>query len=269
MLITRDFVMLNFPKTGSTFAREAVRRLYGTATSPFSRGLTRLGMEPRRAVELMIRRIDGPRYRGVRDQHGTRRQIPRGHRGKPVFSVTRSPFTRYVSDYRFGWWKKVPPASREELGARYPSFPELSFVDYYDMVRTYTTRERLGGIVPGVALGYHSVMFVQFYSEEPEDVLAGITSDPRSFESFRAELGSITFGRQESLREDLKSFLGGFGHAASQLAFLDTLPRVNVGDGVDDVDRFYEGNDLVERILEDDRLIFEVFPDYVPRGLGG
>jgi len=81
MIITDDFVMLNFPKTGSSFAREALKRLYAN----------------RNIIELMLPKITEKRYRDRVDQHGTFRQIPLAHKNKPVLSITRNPLSRFQS----------------------------------------------------------------------------------------------------------------------------------------------------------------------------
>jgi len=79
MIITEDFVLLNFPRTGSTFVRNVVKRLYGGKEGGV---LTRLRSalswsKPRlRELILPIDRTISALEQKRRSQHGSCAQIP-------------------------------------------------------------------------------------------------------------------------------------------------------------------------------------------------
>ncbi len=102
MILTDQFVLLNYPRTGSTFVREALGSIYGQS----ARRLQWLLPAKRKFRELLlpINRTTAALESGRRSQHGCYSQIPASHRGKPVLCVTRNPLERVVSQYEHGFW---------------------------------------------------------------------------------------------------------------------------------------------------------------------
>jgi hypothetical protein len=111
MLVTPSFFLLNFPKTGSTFARVALKAVHQPPR--LIRGLIRLGLMRPRVEDLKMLPwffTKDQTDAGSVSQHGTYLQIPRKHRSKPVVSVVRDPFTRIVSFFEYrDWQKRVLP----------------------------------------------------------------------------------------------------------------------------------------------------------------
>ena len=123
MIITKDYVLLNFPKTGSTFVRETLKELYyrrgglvnklALATGldkwqPMQKALT---AESRLETFLVKRNIkannhfeelwlpiayDAQYISGVTEKrkyiHGIFSQIPIEHRQKPILGIIRNPY---------------------------------------------------------------------------------------------------------------------------------------------------------------------------------
>lgn len=265
MIVTNDFVLLNFPKTGSSFVRQAVKQVYSQPQSRVSSLLTRLGIRQPELVELMMPKIDEEFDYGIVDQHGTYRQIPQAHKNKLILSITRNPFTRYVSDYQFQWWKKYPPTKVEVLKADYPQFPDLSFEDYYQMMHRYGRANRLRGIRPGIDIGLHTIRFIQFYFQEPESILAEITEHYIESEAYKKDMAKVHFLHQENLSVELKLFLVSLGFERSKVNFLNEAKPVNVTKRTTDrdIDKYYS-EALVEKILLRDKLLFALFPEYLP-----
>ena len=103
MILTKDFVVINYPKTGSTYLRACVKALYKektTINSIFNRHNV--------FEELMLPKIYGNVSKSYKDQHGVVRQIPEVYKSLPIVTVTRHPLDRIVSSYHFAWWKKNP-----------------------------------------------------------------------------------------------------------------------------------------------------------------
>lgn len=267
MIITNDFVMLNFPKTGSSFARKVIKEIYSGRSSKFHRILANLGIYNSSFLELMLPKIDTTSLMGLKGQHGTLRQIPAQHNAKPVITITRNPFSRYVSTYLFKWWEKYPPANIDIILDQFPNFPNLTFPEYYLMMHTHGREDHLRGIVPKIDLGLYTIQFIQFYFKDPESVLREIDDNYIDNKLYENDINNIKFIRQENLNRELKEFLLHVGISEKELEFIDTMKKVNVTNKKSedsDYKKYYSGTSIEEQILQRDRLLFEIFPDYLP-----
>jgi hypothetical protein len=266
MIITDEFVMLNFPKTGSSFAREALKKIYQIRGSRRFRWLSRLWPRQPLLKELMMPQIDAELSYGISAQHGTLRQIPPEHRHKPILTIIRNPLSRHVSIYRFGWWKTHPPADVETLRTRFPTFPELNFAEFCQFQYEFETRNRLRGIKPKIGLGVQSIQFIQFFFQDPVTILNEIEDDYDA-NHLRAQLAKITFIHQENLRVELKQFLSAVGIPERQLSVIDDMENVNVTPGKtagpEDTMGYFD-EVLERRVLTQERILFDLFPEYLP-----
>lgn len=268
MIITDDFVMINFPKTGSSFARKVIKKLYSQKCSKGRKALSLLGLGNPGYKELMLPNITNAAYKRkfkrVVGQHGVLSQVAEKYSDKPVVSIIRNPFTRYISNYQFKWWEKYPPQNEQVILAKYPHFPELSFQEHYDMMHELGRDNRLAGIKPKIELGIYSIQFIQFFFKNSDEVLSKIDDDYIEQELFREDMGDITFIKQENLNEDLKAFLLSMDISRRELEFIDSMEKVNVtektqrGSG----DDTHIDPEIKKKILARDRLIFKIFPEY-------
>ena len=249
MLITDDFVMINFPKTASTFTREVLKEVYS------NKGF----------VELFLPGITNKRDGEVLNQHGVLRQIPFEHKEKPILSVIRNPFKRYESLYYYRWWEKHPPADISTILKRYPHFPEISFEEYYEMIHIYGIKNMLGDIIPKIELGLHTTQFVQFYYNNPEQIYKEINNSYIENKLFFNDLKKINFLHQENLVNELKAFLVKKGFSQEELSFIDTKEKVNVSKRENNNDLIVEGSEIYEKIINREKLIFAIFPEYLPK----
>ena len=269
MIITDDFVMINFPKTGSSFARAAIKKLYSRRCSTVRKVLSSIGLCNPGYIELMLPNINNSTHKFMhkhaKGQHGHVSQIPEKYRDRPVVSIVRNPFSRYISGYQFKWWEKYPPQSDDVIFDKYPHFPNLSFDEFYSMKHEFGRKNRLRGIEPKVELGIYSIQFIQFYCRHPTEVLSKINGDYIEKELFREDMGDISFLRQENLREDLKAFLLDVGASSEELVFLDSMEKVNVTEKTQQGkgDQIYIDPEIKKKIRIRDRLIFKIFPEYV------
>lgn len=267
MIITDHFVILNFPKTGSSFVRKTLKTIHGYDFLP-RRICRKLGLPDRSGMkELLLPTIGRKtRYRDIRAQHGTYRQIPHEHRHKTIATVMRNPFDRYVSTFLYGYWRDKFPAivPEEELYRRFPKFPDLTFPDYYRLIHLYSRENKLNGATPEADLGNHTVHFVQFYFPEPEKVLNRMDDDYVARQDYLEEMPEIVFLHQERLNEELYAFLEGCGYPASRIDFIRQAAPVNVTprqQGEQEVEAFYS-QAMIDKILRRDRLLFDLFPEY-------
>lgn len=263
MIITNDFVMLNFPKTGSSFSRKVIKQLYSEQCSKTRKLMERLHICNPSVIELMLPKIDEKLNYNRTGQHGTLRQIPLPDRKKPIVSVTRNPIERYKSTYLYRWWEKYPPADIQIIQEKYPHFPNLSFSEYYEMIHLYGKQNRLQNIVPQLELGLHTIQFIQFYFDEPENVLRKMDSTYIEQELFRHDMHPIVFLHQENLKLELRDFLLDTGFNTNQVGFIDGMEKVNVTKNPqDDLKLDF---DIQNTIIERDRLIYKIFPEYLPK----
>lgn len=263
MIVTDRFVMLNFPKTGSSFARDVLRKVHQYDTWG-NRLLRRLPFASPSMVELYLPKIDRRFPEGLRDQHGTYRQIPPSHMHKPVISITRNPFDRYVSAYLFGWWRKVPHAPEAELREKYPRYPDLSFPEFYDMVNHFGKVNLLGDLDPKIDLGYHSIQFIQFYFPDPAETLKRIDNTYMKQRRCLGDMADITFLHQENLATELYNFLLSLGYPEASIDFIRHAKRVNVTPRHAHSLRWqgFYSEELIETIRNRDQLLFDLFPEY-------
>ena len=160
MRITRDFVFVHMPKTGGGFVKRILGQVYPA------------GWFERRRQRLLPR-------------HASRAGIPAAHAGLPVVGCVRNPFARYVSQYRFGWWRDHPDGF--PFLTAHPRFPELTFEEY---VRLCNERPiTLQGETYDGDVGLQSLQYLWFYGEDPHTLL-----------------------RTEHLNRDVYDLLRGFGH---------------------------------------------------------
>ncbi|MBK7270312.1 MAG: sulfotransferase family 2 domain-containing protein [Flavobacteriales bacterium] len=96
MFITDRFVLLNFPKTGSTFARNVLAELHRpTALRAL---LVKLGLaQPLYQDLISVAYVVDPSVPVRTTQHLVYAQVPEVDRHKLLLSVVRDPFSRLIS----------------------------------------------------------------------------------------------------------------------------------------------------------------------------
>lgn len=274
MIVTDRFVFLAFPRTGTTFVREALKRLY-LRTEPgllASIGLRR-APSASRLRELILPMTDTlmAEREGRRSQHGGCRQIPAAARHLPIFSLTRDPLDQIVSAYEHRFWREQPVWDVETLRAAYPGYPELTFEQYLAMMRTYGVQNLLKGKPLRARVGFLTLRFLKFYGLDPEGLVDSLTDDVVDHELFRAELAPVHFIHTENLVPELRAFLATVGFPAATTEFMTTLPKVNAAEPRRGRPwETYYSPALAERTRYEERALFRLFPEYggdgTPRG---
>jgi hypothetical protein len=245
MIVTPDFVFIHYPKTGGTFVTHILSRLYGD-----------------RAVDL--------------DKHGTCSDIPEADRSKPLLSTVRNPYDRYVSQYRFGWWKIYPDdycgvAAMRDL---YPHYPDLTFEEFLHLANTRFMNSH-NGVPTGFVndnfpeerrLGWHTENFIRFFCRDPRQVYARLDEAAIERADFVREMFDVHFLRTDRLRQGLHDFLASLGHRPEDLAFILSAERVLPDEGGrrpegDRWDSYYTPR-LKELVRTRERLIFRLFPEF-------
>lgn len=195
--------MLNYPKTGSTFARKVITDLYASAP--------RRWFKRRYCLDLLLPDIENPEER---HQHGCYCQIPKRYRNREVVTIIRNPYDRFLSAFEFRHWAYHPPRPVELIRERFPTFPNLALDEYVDFFE----------LEYGSAVGPQAFQFIKLFSREQPTPF----STRPSLKSVLDGLAKITFLRQDSLNSELMSFLQRKGFSAEQTAFIGKHERVNV-----------------------------------------
>ncbi|MBV8201682.1 MAG: sulfotransferase family 2 domain-containing protein [Acidobacteria bacterium] len=245
MVITPDFVFIHLTKTGGTYVEAMLARLYGD-----------------RSIDV--------------DQHGTCSDVPAEHRGKPLLSTVRNPYDRYVSQYRYGWWKISPDeyCGTAAMREMFPHWPDISFAEFLELANTkFMNCHRCApnGFVnenfpPERRLGWHTEGFVRFYFHNPRQVYARLDEDAIASGSFKRDMYDVHFLRTGNLRRELHDYLLALGHPAADLAFILSSERVLPEDGLrrpdNDPWQSHYTPALKQLVRDRERLIFRCFPEF-------
>lgn len=232
MLITNEFVMLNLPKTGSSFARVVIREIYEQRQSRKSvmiKALQLLAFKQRPSFkELVLPNIKVTGTEKPADQHGTFSQIPLKYLNREIVSIVRNPYTRFMSGYEFRGWEKYPLIPTSLLAERFPRFPNLSVDDYVRLEELQVIHGRFGGNIPKANVGDQTVQFIQMFFRNPLDVLANLTDDYIDSANIFRDIADIHFLRQDRLVDDLAIFLKRHGFSAAEVQYMREREWVNV-----------------------------------------
>ena len=295
MIITKDYVLLNFPKTGSTFVRETLKELYyrrgglvnklALATGldkwqPMQKALT---AESRLETFLVKRNIkannhfeelwlpiayDAQYISGVTEKrkyiHGIFSQIPIEHRQKPILGIIRNPYDRVVSMYEYRAWARFPYDNTGALRAEYPHFPDLNFEEYFDMATKYGLRSLTKHKTVKADVGMQTLSFIKFYFENPDEIFEKLTDEYIDSKEFMNDLPkNITFLHTENLNQELYDFLRKHNHSEKELRFILENAKINVTNSRKKKEwETYFSPEMKAKIRHRDRMWFMLFPEY-------
>ncbi len=224
MLICDEFLMLNLPKTGSSFARSAIKEVFRQRSSKLNRVLYNLRIKEPPLKEYLTHNLYIPGRR--KGQHGTYIQIPEKYRDKDLVSVVRNPFTKFISGYEYQFWVKRPPLPKALIESEFPSFPNLSLDQFVDF--SMKAADLRSNSTNKMRLGMQTLQFIQMFFKEPSRVIANIDEAYLSSDKkYRSDMADVTLLRQEYLRHDLCEFLKHKGFSEEELNIIKNYRDVN------------------------------------------
>lgn len=260
MLITDRFVMINFPKTGSSFARTVIKEVH--EPKGVKRALRSVGLLKPDLQELLMPLVwlKDPGW-NYPNQHGTYSQIPPEHRGKRVMTVVRDPLERMVSAYEFRHWARFPGNQEAAIRERFPHFPDLSFEEFMEMNERFILPTRLPDGMQ-THCGLVTFQFVHYYARDPLKTLLELRDDSDLRRDHDHHFPNITYLHTEDLSRELHAFLLEMGYAPDRIAFILSKPKVNVSKRTRPS---YLTPAMIEQVRHRDRFFYQLFPEYLPQ----
>lgn len=262
MLITDRFVMINFPKTGSNFAREAIRQAHWHPPDLAERISRRIRRPERLFKDLLMKPIHfNAAYNAIAvpRAHGQVQQIPEEHRKKLIMSVSREPVSRMISLYEFRAWEKEVRPSVEAVKAVFPHFPDLTFNDYFQfqMGLAYQSAMPVG---MRTIVGPLTLHFIRFYAHDPLRTALSLRDDTDLRKEWSDHFPQVRFLHTDNLNEELKAFLISMGYSRKSVEFIREKGKVNTSPRTQ---RSYFTGPMIEEMRWRERLFYQVFPEYL------
>jgi len=268
MIITNDFVLINFPKTGSTFARQIITDLYlkKLKRNRIQKLANMLGVRKNYFLrELFLPKTEYLTEKGDQeDQHGRYVQMPEEFRQKPVLSVVRDPVVRNISFYEFGWWKRYYAAPLEEIKKLFPTFPDIDFQTYLKFQK-YNSRYRDTGTDINDDIGEQTVQFIQYFFKRPREVFAKLNDEYIYSGVYRQDLPDMTLLTTETLNSDLYKYLLGCGFSRKEVGIVTTKGPVRPEQTKRKTEKersAYLTDDLIRTIRHSERYLYRIYSDY-------
>lgn len=269
MILTRDFVILNHPKTGSTFTREVVKKSETKIGNNFRRYRSESfewyilsflsSLDIYRLPYLELHHQNRWSILNHFDQHGGASQVPDGYRYFPHAVVVRNPLELYVSNYEYGWWKDNPQVPEGKLYNKLPSFPDLSFDEYllYQNLRLDSKMQRFN-ISNDSIIGFHTLDYIRTLFYNPEYVIRNISEDFIESEEYRKFLPNVTIIRNRNLNNGLYKFITSKRYSKNKVNFILEEEKIFPKRGGRDKNDWssYYSEDTKERVFEKENLTF-------------
>lgn len=266
MIITDEFILLNLPKTGSTFARTCLFEVHKKINRDIFFRLKNWGKK-KQIIELKMPNIRDYNPNLKPDQHGTYTQIPSNYltNNRDVVAIIRNPFEGYVSRYKFKWYERVDYTDdqRKIIMDKYPSFPNFSFDEYCSFENEFikSNIEEKYHLKIQSEVGVLSAQFIQMFSKNPKHTFELINNSEVTKEDLLKDFPKIRFLKNENLNNDLHEYLLNKSYQNDKIDFILSENKVNVSSSSDDVSNLLEKKHK-EFIMKKEWILFKLFPEY-------
>lgn len=200
MIITKHFIMLLFPKTGTGFAADVIRVLYHKHHHYH---------DQRDSLNLLNPPIEGQQNLRV-TQHGGYIQIPAGARHVSwIYSTLRNIYRLLISEYGYLRWQ-AHWIEHDQAVRHFPGFPDIGFdrfLDFSNHVMQWRLRHIHNNSSPPTRLGVHSYRFLLMFCRDPFEVLGKIDDAYIESGEWLKTLCPVKFLQQHRLNDDLRAIL--------------------------------------------------------------
>lgn len=258
MIITKNLVILNFPKTGSTFVRKVVKDIfYKRGNKTILRVLDKFGLKSIGFKEIIT---DHPTIPNRRDQHGCYDQIPDEDKNKRILSVVRDPYLKLESHYKFKSWVRLPTVMQEEINVHFPNYPDLTLEQYFklQMLANERWKEKYN-ILNELKIGNQSIEFIRLFFKDHKRVLAQLNNEYIISGSYKVDMCNVTLIRNENLNEELVSFLSKNGFEKEELNFILNHEKLNVTKS--DITQSLINKKLISFVNENEWILLKILSD--------
>lgn len=200
MIITKHFIMLLFPKTGTGFTTAVIRYLYREYGHYYDR---------RSSLNLINPPIEGLQHLKA-TRHGGYIQIPAGARHvAAIYSTLRNIYRLLISEYGYLRWQ-VHWLRHDQAVQHFPDFPDIGFdrfLDFSNHVVQWRLRHIHNNPAPPARLGVHSYRFLLMFCRDPFAVLGKINDAYIQSGEWLEALCPVKFLQQHRLDDDLRFVL--------------------------------------------------------------
>ncbi|MDW3193281.1 MAG: hypothetical protein R8G66_12995 [Cytophagales bacterium] len=222
MIITNDFVLLNNPKTGSTYCRKIIKQLY----KDMPRWKVHLGLtlDEKYFLELKSPNLSFPDR--PKNQHGRFSQIPKKYQNIKVVSVVRNPYDKLISAYEYKYHLKRRPSPEILEKARISDLEKIS-IDQFVLINSISIEMQYPSL-QGKEVGSQTIRFMEMFFKKPEEAISKICTEYFESRAYKSDMAVTTFFDQRNLKSDLFSFLRSVGnYDEEQLILLENTPAIN------------------------------------------
>jgi hypothetical protein len=263
MIITNDFILLNLPKTGSTFTRNILKRIYYGRENFFQKVCRKFHLIKPEMKELIVPNLRMPNCKP--DQHGTYQQIPGKYLNRTVVSIVRNPYDRFISIYRFKSWTNAEQliSEIEEINKNFPEFPNLNIDEYVDL--NLLGEKTKIGMFEGYdksnpkEIGNQTMQFIQMFFKNPKNVMLKLDDEYINSGRYKSDMAQIKFLKQEKLNEELYNFLSYYNFKESELETISNTKKLNVSKSFND-DNLWTKK-AIEYVRYRERYLFLILDD--------
>lgn len=267
MLVNDDFILLNLPKTGSSFTRKVLKEVHNKIKWDLSYRFQK-NSKTHVLKELLLPNIRAEFAVLGKDQHGTYQQIPKEYLNskRKVISVFRDPIEAYISRYYFQSYKWVAKNNDEFsniLTAKMPSFPEISFDEYLNQFTEVYLEQgfKKMGIPVNKNIGLLSFQFIHFFAIDPISFFTKIQEQSIAEIDLKLYFPNIHFLFNETLSDDIYNCLMKFGYSDKHIQFIKYAEKENVTSRDKSIEELLSIDNL-KTIQEKDQLLYRFFPNY-------
>ncbi len=268
MIITKKFVFIHLPKTGGTFVSSQLENIYNKRVKNKSYiGKVIFRVQNKyfiREFKKIIIQDNIPNISGIYGQHGGCSQIPSVYKHLPVLSTMRNPFDRYISLYKFKWWVREPIVNSKEIKKSFAKYPNLDFKEYYELSNTLFLQKQLQELYNN-NIGLLSWQFIRFFFKDPYEIIKDKDLPYYSKEKLESLMYKVYFIYSENLNKELYVFLKDKKFKEKEITHIlnadKIFPKNSIRTVDDTVDKYINPK-MKDIILEKERILFTLFPQY-------